>query len=104
MEQVPLLQVQFAWIGGRNVRVCHVLWLASTFFGVLWLGLAYLWWLQRVSGPALGRGRVGSAVMFAALAMALAAGHYLAHGPFGMVAVGVCMVGLVVGFVWAAGR
>jgi hypothetical protein len=95
------LRVAVASVAGHQVRVCHVLWYASSFAGVAWLLLAYERWLLRMSTGLLwwrpSRGHVAKLLLLAALVLPIGAVHHLAQGWPGYIVV----AGLSVG--WGAG-
>jgi hypothetical protein len=53
-EHVPLLQIEVALVAGRQARVCHLLWYACSFAGVVWVFATFEKWKRRAIGPSVG--------------------------------------------------
>ena len=80
VEQAAFLRRPVLEIGHHTVRLCHVLWYVSTFAGIACLMMAGLGRLQKVeAGPPGGgfKGRLGRALLFAALMIPVAMIHHL---------------------------
>lgn len=95
------LQAAVASVAGHQVRVCHILWYASSFAGVACVLLAHERWLMRMSTGRFSwrpsRGHLAKLVLLAALVLPIGAVHHLAPGWPGYLVV----AGLSVG--WGAG-
>jgi hypothetical protein len=107
VEHLAVLQWPIALVGHRTVKICHLLWYASTFAGVVWLFMAYQRWLQAAteSSPRLSFwAKVRNAVLIATVMLAIGMVHHLVRHPAGdFFVVGLSAL-LAVGFAVRVGK
>jgi hypothetical protein len=87
-------------VGGRTIRICHLLWYGCSFGGVILLFLAYDRWQQRTcKGVPVGDLSVNwrGAVLLAVLIVPIEVIHHLLHGPRGAFLVVLLTIILVIG-------
>lgn len=66
VQHLPALSSQVAFVAGRRVRVCHLLWYGCSFAGMVWLFVAFERWKQ-ASASARAETGGGTAVRDAVL-------------------------------------
>jgi hypothetical protein len=81
-QHLPVLQSVVFSVGYRSARVCHLLWYACSFAGIMWVYLAFAKWKQtRLNGGAgVSRlARLRDAVLVGLLVLPLELAHHLHH-------------------------
>jgi hypothetical protein len=84
---------------GHELRVCHLLWYLSSFFGVAVLCYVYEKWLgsTRPATAAISRAKaIRNAVLVGLLVLPLEALHHLIGNLAGFALVGACSIGLMI--------
>lgn len=107
VQHLTILHTPVALIGYRTLRVCHLLWYASTFAGIAALGLAYQRWLETARGaPACASPRAQwcNAICLAALALPLATAHHFLANLAGSLVVVTLSLCLAIVFAWWVGK
>jgi hypothetical protein len=107
VEHLAVLQYPVAMVGHRTVRVCHLLWYASTLGGVLWLGMVFQRWREDVAiAPKVTSSAVKfrNAVLASLVILALAAWHHLGHGLGASLLVASGSFFVIIGFVMWVGK
>jgi hypothetical protein len=105
--QVPWLQLEIMRVGYKTVRVCQVLWHASSLAGVVWLALAFqVWWQKTSHGMALvsARTRWVHALALGGSIAPLAVAHHLFAPQHIQIAVGLLMAAITAAMAWRVMR
>jgi hypothetical protein len=88
---LTILQSPLAVVAGRTMRVCHVLWYASSFLGVAWVFLCYIRW-QRAATGCVSRVAQRTDLVFSSLValflLPIELVHHLITGGLGLVLAG----------------
>jgi hypothetical protein len=97
VQHLSILSAPITRLGGRTVRVCNVLWYASSCVGTVWLFLAFERWKQNTFRAAekTGEGRtmMQDAVVLAIFVVLISVVHHLIRGPIGSLVTGAfCLV------------
>lgn len=106
VERAPFLATTLASFAGHDIRLCRILWYASSFVGVALVFSAYAH-AQVASGMILARssGRIWmEALMVAALVLPIELVHDLARDRTGALLVAVLSGFLVAGAIWESQR
>jgi hypothetical protein len=80
VQHLPILQSPLFTVAGRRARVCHLLWYACSFAGMIWLFLMFERWKRAsVSGCAGSSGAavLRDAVLVAILVVPIELAHHL---------------------------
>jgi hypothetical protein len=106
VEHLAVLRSSLPWVGNHGFRVYDALYAGCTFFGVTWLAVCYLRWLERAAGPlVLGAPGVKwcCALLFAVIIACVAVVSHAEHRSVGLFPFGVVTVFAVIGFLLATG-
>jgi len=91
VTHMAFLQYPIGMLGGRNVRVCHVLWYVCSFVGIDCFFFSYIRWQKRASG-AVSRESDRADLWFASLValflLPIELVHHLLTGSLGLVLAG----------------
>lgn len=101
VQYLPWLRLELLEAGGRSLRVCHVLWFASTFAGTAWVAAVYLRWLGATTGSARlkkAESVLGYSLLLAALVFPCSLAHKLLSHFLGVFIAAGCALALVAAF------
>jgi hypothetical protein len=103
VQHLPVLQSPVALVAGRTARVCHLLWYACSFAGVVWLFWMFEKWKQAAvnSGAGVpGKAVMRDAVLVAILVVPIELVHHLVRlDKLGLILLAVVCALLVIGIV-----
>jgi Domain of unknown function (DUF4184) len=95
VEQIPFLLTPVGLFAGRTVRLCNLLWYASSVVGMGWLFFEFEKWKRNGE---TGTSTVVDALFLAILVVPISLVHHLIRSPIGLVATGVLCIFLAMLF------
>jgi hypothetical protein len=106
VENLPLLQTPVFSAWGHAFRLFNLLWYAGSFAGIFWLYLAWEQWQKSLTATATrvpGGGKLGKAMLAAALMLPMELAHHLVAGVASLVLIAIYSALIVIAVVLGTG-